>query len=114
VKAAPVATKPFERQTEEEKQDHKDKLAAQGAKSSLKTTQLEKDNAQRKAVSFGKALTYQVGEESEPSQVQDKKVIDEKDIGDGADEREKFLKQQEEEAAKIKEDMRIMNEWKAK
>lgn len=53
-------------------------------------------------------------EDSEPSMVQDRKVIEEKEIGDGADEREKFLKQQEEEAAKIREDMRIMNEWKAK
>lgn len=40
--------------------------------------------------------------------------MEEKDIGDGADERAKYLKQQEEEAEKIKEDMRIMNEWKAK
>ena len=43
---------------------------------------------------FGKAMTYQVpGEDSEPSMVQDKRVIDEKDLSDGRDEREKFMKQ---------------------
>ena len=48
----------------------------------------------KKAVSFGKSITYQVGsEDSEPSMLQDRKVLEEKEIGDGEDERQKFLKQ---------------------
>lgn len=66
VKAAPIATKPFEAKTEEEKQKEAD---ARTMKSALKTT--EKDFAKAKenprSVRFGKSTTYQVNVDSDDS-----------------------------------------------
>ena len=104
VKAAPIAAKPFEAKTEEEKQKDAE---ARTIKSSLKTTKADfaKAAENKKEVRFGKSTTYQVNAESDDSghfnkadmtldgrgsPRPTKKVIQETDLSDGRDEAEKI------------------------
>ena len=106
VKAAPVAAKPFEAKTEEEKQ--KDAESRTGTmKSNLKTTKadFQKASENKKEVRFGKETTYQIDADSDDSGFFNKadmdrdgrgsprptkKVIQDKDISDGRDEEQKI------------------------
>jgi hypothetical protein len=68
VKKVEIPNKPFERKSEEEKIE--DKKALGSSKSSLKTTASDHEKAKeaKKAVRFGKSMTYQVeGGDYEPS-----------------------------------------------
>jgi len=62
VKSAPLPGKPFERKSEEEKVAEKKVAEAAGVRSNLKTTKEDFSNAKenKKAVRFGKSITYQV------------------------------------------------------
>ena len=101
VKAAPVASKPFEHKTEEEKV--KDAEQRGTIKSNLKTTKadFEKAAENKKEVRFGKSTTYQVpigdhepggfntadmDKDGRGSPRPTKKVIQETDLSDGRDE----------------------------
>lgn len=111
------APKPFEKKTEEEKVEEKSKLQT---KSSLKTTKedFERAAANKRGVQFGKAITYHVEGESEPSFSQVDKdhrvVIDEKDLSDGRDEKERIRAALQAEEDRMIEEQKAMNEWKAK
>ena len=104
VKAAPVASKPFEAKTEEEKE--KEAASRTGTKkSSLKTTKadFEKAAANKKTVAFGKETVYQVDADSDDSGYNNldmerdgkgsprpsKRIVAEKDLSDGRNEAEK-------------------------
>ena len=87
------------------------------SKSSLKTTKDDFSNKEKKEVRYGKAITYQVDGDSEPSVLlheTDKKIIGEKDLSEGREAKEAARKQLEDDAERIKEEHRLMNEWKAK
>ncbi len=87
-----------------------------GNKSNLKTTKedfAKKADGEKKGVRFGKSITYEVGEGDE-SVLSDKKIIGEKDLSDGRDEKEKIRAQLEAEEKQQLEELRIMNEWKQK
>ena len=101
VKAAPVAAKPFEAKTEEEKQ--KDAERRGSIKSNLKTTKADFDKAaeSKKEVRFGKSTTYEVNLRSDEAGSYNtadmekdgrgsprpaKNVIKETDLSDGRDE----------------------------
>lgn len=62
-----------------------------GNKSNLKTTKEDfaKKDGEKKGVRFGKSITYEVGE-GDDSVLSDKKIIGEKDLSDGRDEKEKI------------------------
>ncbi len=77
----------------------------------------------KKEVRFGKSITYQVeGDNDSSSQANDSKVeaqkvkniIEEKDLSDGRDEKERIKELLEKEEQRQKEDMKAMNEWKKK
>ena len=104
VKVVTKPAKPFEDKTEEEKM--KDAEKRDGIKSNLKTTKKDFDDAAskgKKGVRFGKSTTYQVNKDSDDSGIFNsddmgddkgsprlrKKVIEEKDLSDGRDEKEK-------------------------
>ena len=89
VKKVEIPNKPFEKKTEEERVEDKKNLTS---KSSLKTTAADHEKAKqdKKEVKFGKSTTYQVEGGEEPSMQIDKvdrKIIDEKDLSDGRDEK---------------------------
>lgn len=92
-KVKTTAAKPFERKTEEEKVQDKAKLTT---KSNLKTTKEDFDKAaqNKRGVQFGKAITYHVDGDSEPSLLSanqpERRIIDEKDLSDGRDEKERI------------------------
>lgn len=110
VKTVTIPSKPFEKKSEEEKMNDKQL----GNKSNLKTTKedfAKKADGEKKGVRFGKSITYEVGEGDE-SVLSDKKIIGEKDLSDGRDEKEKIRAQLEAEEKQQLEELRIMNEWK--
>lgn len=114
VVATKLPSKPFEKKTEEEKVEDKAKLTS---KSSLKTTKSDFDNKEKKEVRYGKAITYQVDGDSEPSVLlaeNDKKIIGEKDLSEGREAKEAAKKALEDEAERIKEEQRLMQAWKEK
>ena len=101
VKAAPVAAKPFEAKTEEEKQ--KDAERRGSIKSNLKTTKADFDKAaeSKKEVRFGKSTTYELNlnkdeegayntagmeKDGRGSPRINKNVVKETDLSDGRDE----------------------------
>lgn len=116
VKKVEIPKKPFEKKSEEEKVEDKKSLTS---KSSLKTTAADHEKAKdsKKEVKFGKSITYQVEGGDEPSLLTekgDRKIIDEKDLSDGRDEKERIKAMMELEEAKQLEELKAMNEWKAK
>ena len=130
--AAKQATqsKPFEKKTEEEKQADAAKRSA-GMKSNLKTTKEDFDNAakSKKEVRFGKSTTYQVARDEDDdgtfnnadldkdgkgSPRPDKKIIDEVDLSDGRDEKEKAKQLLEKEQKEREEELKMMQDWKKK
>ena len=131
VKAAPKASKPFEKKTEEEKV--KDAESRSGTiKSNLKTTKadFEKAAENKKGVRFGKSTTYDVVADQNDSghfynadmdkdgkgspRPNKRKIVQEKDLSDGRDEADKIKEQLEKEKAAQLEEMKLMNEWKKK
>ena len=114
VKAAPVAAKPFEAKTEEEKQ--KDAERRGSIKSNLKTTKADFDKAaeSKKEVRFGKSTTYEVNLNKDEAGAYNtagmekdgrgspriaKNVVKETDLSDGRDEADKIKEQLEKEKA---------------
>ena len=99
VKTVALPSKPFEKKSEEEKVE--DAKQRGSMRSNLKTTKEDFDKAAlaKKEVRFGKSITYQVeGDNDSSSQANDSKVeaqkaktiIEEKDLSDGRDEKEKI------------------------
>tara|TARA_B110000285_G_C14947302_1_gene524980 strand:+ start:391 stop:933 length:543 start_codon:yes stop_codon:yes gene_type:complete len=109
VKTAPKLAKPFEHKSEEEKVA--DAEARGDLKSNLKTTQADKANAEakgKKEVRFGKSTTYELNEDDSDDSGYNRKgpkgsprpkatVVDEVDLDDGRDEKEKATKKMQEE-----------------
>lgn len=126
VKKAEKPGKPFEQRTEEEKAKADETRGEVSTKSNLKTSKKEEESKGKKEVRFGKSTTYQV----EPSEVNDdsefnnegtkqggsprpsKKIIQETDLSDGRDEKEKIKAQLEQEEKEALEALRKMEEWK--
>ena len=124
VKKSEPPTKPHELKTEEEKKREalEKKLAAPSGKSNLK---LDKDEgASKKNVRFGKSTTYEVTGADESGESQDflkkvsepgaKKVIDEKDLSEGKNEKDKIREEIERQEREQLEQIQKMNQWKAK
>lgn len=90
--------KPFEKKSEEEKVE--DAKQRGSIRSNLKTTKEDFDKAAlaKKEVRFGKSITYQVDGDNDSSQANDSKleaqksktIIEEKDLSDGRDEKERI------------------------
>ena len=108
VKKQEAPPKLYEHKTEEEKKEGAKKSAASSTKSNLKKD-LDEDKRkanEKRGVTFGKSTTYEVDRESNQSADGfnkdnlgegrgsprlDKKVVAEKDLGDGRSEKEKIL-----------------------
>ena len=105
IKAAPKPAKPFERKTEEEKNQDALERKNSNIKSNLKTTTQDFEAAKKKevSVSFGKSTTYEVAVSDDDdgsfttANVQGKgsprpmkRIIEEKDISDGRTEEQKI------------------------
>jgi hypothetical protein len=98
VKQVALPAKPFEKKSEEEKVE--DAKQRGSIRSNLKTTKEDFDKAAlaKKEVRFGKSITYQVEGDNDSSQANDSKVeaqkaktiIEEKDLSDGRDEKERI------------------------
>ena len=131
VKAAPKASKPFEKKSEEEKEKDAEQRGA--VKSNLKTTKADFNKAaeNKKGVHFGKSTTYDVMVDSDDSghfnnkggmdkdgkgspRITKKKIVNETDLSDGRDEQERIKEQLEKEKAAQIEEIKLMNEWKKK
>ena len=109
VKKQEAPPKLYEHKTEEEKKEASKKSAASATKSNLKKdleTEDKKKANEKRGVTFGKSTTYEVDRESNQSTDGinkdnlgdgrgsprlDKKVVAEKDLGDGRSEKEKIL-----------------------
>ncbi len=98
VKQVALPAKPFEKKSEEEKVE--DAKQRGSIRSNLKTTKEDFDKAAlaKKEVRFGKSITYQVEGDNDSNQANDSKVeaqkaktiIEEKDLSDGRDEKERI------------------------
>ena len=114
MKTAPKLAKPFEHKSEEEKVA--DAEARGDLKSNLRTTQADKDAAEargKKEVRFGKSTTYELNDDDSDDSYNAKraggvkgsprpnkaKIVDEVDLDDGRDEKEKASKKMEDEEA---------------